>query len=65
MFCSFAAAGIIESLLGASCDRVEETRDAIFQSVVDIGRKRHTMVLKICHTFLTKHNKVCSCIRVL
>ena len=49
---------MIESLVDAACDREEEVRKAIAKSLVDIGRKKYVCVLKICHTYLMKHNRV-------
>ena len=49
---------MIESLVDAACDRDEGVRKAIAKSLVDIGRKKYVSVLKICHTYLMKHNKV-------
>ena len=49
---------MIESLVDAACDREEDVRKAISKSLVDIGRRKHVTVLKICHTYLMKHNKV-------
>lgn len=50
--------GILESLITAASDREEEAQKAIFKSVVDIGRKKHILVLTTCHAFLVKHSKV-------
>ena len=47
--------------MDAACDREEEVRKAIAKSLVDIGRKKYVSVLKICHTYLMKHNKVSVC----
>lgn len=49
---------MIESLVDAACDREEEVRKAISKSLVDIGRRKYVTVLKICHTYLMKHNRV-------
>ena len=44
--------------MDAACDREEDVRKAISKSLVDIGRRKYVTVLKICHTYLMKHNKV-------
>jgi len=49
---------MIEALVDAACDREEDVRSAISKSLVEIGRKKHVTVLKICHTYLMKHNKL-------
>lgn len=50
--------GLVESLVDGACDREQVARDAIFKSLVDIGRRKHNVVLGITHGYLTKHNKV-------
>ena len=50
--------GVLDALVDAAADRNAQTRDSIFKSVVDIGAKRPNVVLKTCHTYLNKHNKV-------
>ena len=50
--------GILEALITAASDREEEAQKSIFKSVVDIGRKKHVLVLTTCHAFLVKHSKV-------
>ena len=55
---NLAPKGMIEALVDAACDREEDVRSAISKSLVEIGRKKHVTVLKICHTYLMKHNKV-------
>lgn len=50
--------GLVESLVDGACDREKVARDAIFKSLVDIGRRKHSVVLGITHGYLTKHNKV-------
>lgn len=52
------AAGIIEALVSAANDKEEEAQRAIFTAVVDIARKKHIIVLNMCHAFLLKHTKV-------
>ena len=49
---------MIEALVDAACDREEDVRRSISKSLVEIGRKKHVTVLKICHTYLMKHNRV-------
>ena len=44
--------------MSASADRVDETRESIFKAIVVIGRKKHVLVLRICHSYLNKHNRV-------
>lgn len=51
-------AGIIEALVSAANDRDEAAQGAIFKAVMDIGSKKHTVVLNACHAFLVKHTKV-------
>ena len=51
-------AGIIEALVSAANDKEEEAQRAIFTAVVDIARKKHIIVLNMCHAFLLKHTKV-------
>ena len=50
--------GILEALIGAAADRDEDAQAAIFKSLLDIGRKKHTLVLGTTHAFLIKHSKV-------
>ncbi len=50
--------GIIDSLIQSANDKSEEAQDAIFKSLVDIGRKKFSLVLGILHGFLLKHSKV-------
>ena len=50
--------GIIDSLIGAANDREDVAQKAIFKSLVDIGRKKFSIVLNISHDFLVKHSKV-------
>lgn len=50
--------GLVEALVDSANDREEAARENIFKSIVDIGRRRHVVVLKICHGYLTKHNKL-------
>lgn len=52
-------AGLVEALVDSACDREGVARDAIFKSLVDIGRRRYNIVLEITHRYLAKHNKVC------
>lgn len=54
----FLLSGILEALVSAAADREEEAATAIFKSLIDIGRKKHTLVLDTCHSFLVKHSKV-------
>ena len=51
-------AGIIEALVDAAYEKDDAARTAIFKSVVDIGRRKHVVVLTICHGYLQKHSKV-------
>ncbi len=51
-------AGLIEALVDAACDKEGSVSDAIFKSIVDIGRKKYVIVLQRCLAYLTKHNKV-------
>lgn len=44
--------------MDGACDRESLARDAIFKSLVDIGRRKFSSVLEITHGYLTKHNKV-------
>ena len=50
--------GIVEALVDSASDKSEATRHAVFKALVDIGRKKHTTVLKICHSYLKKHGRV-------
>ncbi|XP_011410499.2 PREDICTED: maestro heat-like repeat-containing protein family member 1 [Amphimedon queenslandica] len=50
--------GILESLVAAAADREEDAATAIFKSLLDIGRKKHTLVLDTCHLYLVKHSKL-------
>lgn len=50
--------GLIEALVDCAADREESVRESIFKSIVDIGRKKHGVVLDSMHTYLSKHNKV-------
>ena len=50
--------GIIDALIQSASDKNEEAQDAIFKSLVDIGRKKFSLVLGITHGFLLKHPKV-------
>lgn len=50
--------GIVEALVDSASDKSETTRAAVFKAVVDIGRKKHSTVLRICHSYLKKHGKV-------
>ena len=51
-------AGLVEALVDAANDRDDTVSDAVFKSVIDIGRRKHVTVLEICLAYLTKHNKV-------
>lgn len=51
--------GLIEALVDVASDRDEQAQEAIFKSVVDIGRRKHVHVLEISLAYITKHNKVC------
>ena len=44
--------------MDAANDRDDTVSDAVFKSVLDIGRRKHVTVLEICLAYLTKHNKV-------
>lgn len=44
--------------MDSASDKSETTRAAVFKAVVDIGRKKHSTVLRICHSYLKKHGKV-------
>ena len=50
--------GLVDALVDAASDREEEAREAIFKSLVDIGRKKYSTVLETMHGYLTKHSKV-------
>ena len=50
--------GIIEALVDSASDKSEPTRRAVFKALVDIGRKKYSTVLRICHSYLKKHGKV-------
>lgn len=54
----YAGAGLVDALVDAANDREEQPREAIFKSLVDIGRKKHNTVLETTHGYLTKHSKV-------
>lgn len=49
--------GILEALIGSAADRDDDAQSAIFKSLLDIGRKKHTLVLTTAHAFLAKHSK--------
>ena len=51
-------AGIVESLVDSASDKSDTTRHAVVKALVDIGRRKHTTVLRICHSYLKKHSKV-------
>ena len=51
-------AGIVESLVDSAADKSETSRHAVVKALVDIGRKKHVIVLGICHSYLKKHSKV-------
>ena len=55
---TFLLAGIVDSLVDSAADKSEVTRRAVFKALVDIGRKKYTTVLKLCHSYLKKHGKV-------
>ena len=50
--------GIVEALVDSAADKSEATRQAVAKALVDIGRKKHEIVLAICHSYLKKHSKV-------
>ena len=52
-------AGLVEALVDSAADREESVRNSIFKSVVDIGRKKHSQVLEVINSYLSKHSKVC------
>ena len=52
--------GLIEALVDVASDREDHAKEAIFKSLVDIGRRKHVSVLEISLAYLTKHNKVSS-----
>lgn len=56
--CIHTHKGIVEALVDSASDKSEVTRHAVFKALVDIGRKKHTTVLKISHSYLKKHGKV-------
>lgn len=56
---SISSAGIVEALVGAANDKDEGTQTALCKAIVDIGIKKHVVVIKICLNYLTKYTKVC------
>ena len=54
--------GLVEALVDGACDRETQAREAVFKSLTDIGRRKFSIVLEITHGYLTKHNKVFTCI---
>ena len=55
---SLSLSGMLEALVDSAADREESVRESIFKSVVDVGRKKHTQVLDVLHSYLSKHSKV-------
>lgn len=49
---------MLEALVDSAADREESVRESIFKSIVDVGRKKHSQVLDVLHSYLSKHSKV-------
>ena len=44
--------------MDSAADKSDAARQAVVKAVVDIGRKKHEVVLGLCHSYLKKHTKV-------
>ncbi|XP_046558810.1 LOW QUALITY PROTEIN: maestro heat-like repeat-containing protein family member 1 [Haliotis rubra] len=49
---------ITMALIDAAHDRNEEAREIISNSLYDLGKKKPSLVLSSCYTYLKKHNKL-------
>ena len=44
--------------MDSAADKSDTARQAVAKALVDIGRKKHEVVLASCHSYLKKHSKV-------
>ncbi len=53
------ADGLVLALIESVFDREDSVRQAIQESLHQIGKKQSILVLTTCETYLHKHKKVC------
>lgn len=54
MFCLALTIALIDTL----ADRNDKVRDSVAQSIVDTGKKLPKLAVKLCTTYLDKHQKL-------